>query len=142
MIYLLPVGFLWHGMFCLLWFTCWMLLDPNLLIRSDIVIFFSRYPIHRIPTGPTLQSLDACFLTFHSLSTAFQGISFLLIFFYAYTCYQSIPRPMLVLMPFVLFKVKVDYFFVKIDLNGYSLQSSVVQYYCSFNFRSSLVAAL
>ncbi|XP_022138198.1 uncharacterized protein LOC111009428 isoform X2 [Momordica charantia] len=32
------------------------------------------YPIYRIPTGPTLQSLDACFLTFHSLSTAFQGI--------------------------------------------------------------------
>uniref|UniRef100_A0A0A0L5V4 DUF789 domain-containing protein n=1 Tax=Cucumis sativus TaxID=3659 RepID=A0A0A0L5V4_CUCSA len=33
------------------------------------------YPIYRIPTGPTLQSLDACFLTFHNLSTAFQGIS-------------------------------------------------------------------
>ncbi|CAI0467146.1 unnamed protein product [Linum tenue] len=33
------------------------------------------YPIYRIPTGPTLQNLDACFLTFHSLSTpsAFQG---------------------------------------------------------------------
>ncbi|XP_062209213.1 uncharacterized protein LOC133910984 isoform X2 [Phragmites australis] len=28
------------------------------------------YPIYRIPTGPTLQDLDACFLTFHSLSTA------------------------------------------------------------------------
>ncbi|KAK9161661.1 hypothetical protein Syun_008002 [Stephania yunnanensis] len=28
-----------------------------------------RYPIYRIPTGPTLQDLDACFLTFHSLST-------------------------------------------------------------------------
>ncbi|XP_031110663.1 uncharacterized protein LOC116014846 [Ipomoea triloba] len=27
------------------------------------------YPIYRIPIGPTLQSLDACFLTFHSLST-------------------------------------------------------------------------
>lgn len=27
------------------------------------------YPIYRIPTGPTLQSLDACFLTYHSLST-------------------------------------------------------------------------
>ncbi|CAI0626691.1 unnamed protein product [Linum tenue] len=33
------------------------------------------YPIYRIPTGPTLQNLDACFLTFHSLSTpsSFQG---------------------------------------------------------------------
>ncbi|CAL9126421.1 uncharacterized protein LOC103991445 [Musa acuminata AAA Group] len=27
------------------------------------------YPIYRIPTGPTLKDLDACFLTFHSLST-------------------------------------------------------------------------
>ncbi|KAG0497325.1 hypothetical protein HPP92_002016 [Vanilla planifolia] len=27
------------------------------------------YPIYRIPTGPTLRDLDACFLTFHSLST-------------------------------------------------------------------------
>lgn len=31
------------------------------------------YPIYRIPTGPTLQNLDACFLTFHSLSTPFEG---------------------------------------------------------------------
>ncbi|XP_078435537.1 uncharacterized protein LOC144706452 isoform X2 [Wolffia australiana] len=27
------------------------------------------YPIYRIPTGPTLRDLDACFLTFHTLST-------------------------------------------------------------------------
>lgn len=27
------------------------------------------YPIYRIPTGPTLQNLDASFLTYHSLST-------------------------------------------------------------------------
>ncbi|TXG63353.1 hypothetical protein EZV62_010347 [Acer yangbiense] len=27
------------------------------------------YPIYRIPVGPTLQNLDASFLTFHSLST-------------------------------------------------------------------------
>eukprot|EP01018_Ginkgo_biloba_P028234 Gb_34819 [translate_table: standard] len=27
------------------------------------------YPIYRIPTGPTLRDLDACFLTFHGLST-------------------------------------------------------------------------
>lgn len=26
------------------------------------------YPIYRIPVGPTLQNLDSCFLTFHSLS--------------------------------------------------------------------------
>ncbi|TVU47875.1 hypothetical protein EJB05_07491, partial [Eragrostis curvula] len=32
------------------------------------------YPIYRIPTGPTLQDLDACFLTFHSLSTPLDGM--------------------------------------------------------------------
>ncbi|CAL9156059.1 unnamed protein product [Musa hybrid cultivar] len=31
------------------------------------------YPIYRIPTGPTLKDLDACFLTFHSLSTPAKG---------------------------------------------------------------------
>uniref|UniRef100_J3KZ65 Uncharacterized protein n=1 Tax=Oryza brachyantha TaxID=4533 RepID=J3KZ65_ORYBR len=31
------------------------------------------YPIYRIPTGPTLQDSDACFLTFHSLSTLHEG---------------------------------------------------------------------
>ncbi|KAL3380172.1 hypothetical protein AABB24_000682 [Solanum stoloniferum] len=32
------------------------------------------YPIYRIPTGPTLQNLDACFLTYHSLSTPSGGV--------------------------------------------------------------------
>ncbi|XP_050377421.1 uncharacterized protein LOC126794697 isoform X2 [Argentina anserina] len=31
------------------------------------------YPIYRIPTGPTLKDLDACFLTYHSLSTSMTG---------------------------------------------------------------------
>ncbi|KAH9612443.1 hypothetical protein KSS87_000690 [Heliosperma pusillum] len=31
------------------------------------------YPIYRIPTGPTLKDLDACFLTFHSLYTPVGG---------------------------------------------------------------------
>lgn len=31
------------------------------------------YPIYRIPTGPTLRDLDACFLTFHCLSTVVRG---------------------------------------------------------------------
>lgn len=30
------------------------------------------YPIYRIPTGPTLRDLEACFLTFHCLSTSLQ----------------------------------------------------------------------
>ncbi|XP_047332551.1 uncharacterized protein LOC124936131 [Impatiens glandulifera] len=33
------------------------------------------YPIYRIPTGPTLKNLDACFLTFHSLSTPTRGVN-------------------------------------------------------------------
>ncbi|KDP27870.1 hypothetical protein JCGZ_18950 [Jatropha curcas] len=33
------------------------------------------YPIYRIPMGPTLQNLDACFLTFHSLSPPFQSLN-------------------------------------------------------------------
>ncbi|CAO2832171.1 unnamed protein product [Amaranthus hypochondriacus] len=32
------------------------------------------YPIYRIPTGPTLQNLDSCFLTFHSLTTPSHGV--------------------------------------------------------------------
>nr|XP_024929219.1 uncharacterized protein LOC107418612 isoform X2 [Ziziphus jujuba var. spinosa] len=31
------------------------------------------YPIYRIPMGPTLKDLDACFLTYHSLSTPVAG---------------------------------------------------------------------
>lgn len=31
------------------------------------------YPIYRIPTGPTLRDLAACFLTFHSLSSSLHG---------------------------------------------------------------------
>ncbi|KAJ7954140.1 Protein of unknown function (DUF789) [Quillaja saponaria] len=31
------------------------------------------YPIYRIPTGPTLKDLDACFLTYHSLHTGSQS---------------------------------------------------------------------
>ncbi|KAA8527407.1 hypothetical protein F0562_034878 [Nyssa sinensis] len=33
------------------------------------------YPIYRIPIGQSLQNLDACFLTFHSLSTPCRGTS-------------------------------------------------------------------
>ncbi|BAT93802.1 hypothetical protein LR48_Vigan02g244300 [Vigna angularis] len=31
------------------------------------------YPIYRIPTGPTLKDLDACFLTYHDLCTLVGG---------------------------------------------------------------------
>lgn len=33
------------------------------------------YPIYRIPMGPTLQDLESCFLTFHSLSTPLNCIA-------------------------------------------------------------------
>jgi hypothetical protein len=33
------------------------------------LLYLCRYPIYRIPTGPTLKDLDACFLTYHSLYT-------------------------------------------------------------------------
>ncbi|KAJ0242731.1 Uncharacterized protein HA466_0206590 [Hirschfeldia incana] len=33
------------------------------------------YPIYKIPTGPTVKDLDACFLTYHSLHTPFAGPS-------------------------------------------------------------------
>ncbi|MBA0588750.1 hypothetical protein Gorai_001842, partial [Gossypium raimondii] len=31
------------------------------------------YPIYRVPMGPTLKNLDACFLTYHGLSTPSNG---------------------------------------------------------------------
>ncbi|GAV91055.1 DUF789 domain-containing protein [Cephalotus follicularis] len=42
-------------------------------LSSSSWISVAWYPIYRIPMGPTLQNLDACFLTFHSLSTPFQS---------------------------------------------------------------------
>ncbi|KAL6532495.1 hypothetical protein OROGR_014465 [Orobanche gracilis] len=32
------------------------------------------YPIYRIPVGPTLQNVDACFLTFHSLTKPVKSV--------------------------------------------------------------------
>lgn len=37
-------------------------------LTSSSWISVAWYPIYRIPVGPTLQNVDACFLTFHSLS--------------------------------------------------------------------------
>lgn len=42
----------------------------DLLSKSWLSVAW--YPIYRIPTGPTLRDLAACFLTFHPLSTPFQ----------------------------------------------------------------------
>nr|VDC82837.1 unnamed protein product [Brassica rapa] len=38
-------------------------------------VFVAWFPIYRIPLGQSLQNLDACFLTFHSLSTPSRGTS-------------------------------------------------------------------
>lgn len=40
-------------------------------LSSASWISVAWYPIYRIPTGPTLRDLAACFLTFHSLSMPF-----------------------------------------------------------------------
>lgn len=35
---------------------------------------FFRYPIYHIPMGRTIKDLSTCFLTYHTLSSSFQGI--------------------------------------------------------------------
>ncbi|CAK9151274.1 unnamed protein product [Ilex paraguariensis] len=42
-------------------------------LLSSSWISVAWYPIYRIPKGPTLQDLDACFLTYHSLHTPMTG---------------------------------------------------------------------
>ncbi|KAF2322559.1 hypothetical protein GH714_018858 [Hevea brasiliensis] len=42
-------------------------------LLSSSWISVAWYPIYRIPTGPTLKDLDACFLTYHSLHTSLGG---------------------------------------------------------------------
>ncbi|XP_065881163.1 uncharacterized protein [Euphorbia lathyris] len=42
-------------------------------LLSSSWISVAWYPIYRIPTGPTLKDLDACFLTYHSLHTPLGG---------------------------------------------------------------------
>ncbi|KAG9160299.1 hypothetical protein Leryth_018950 [Lithospermum erythrorhizon] len=42
-------------------------------LLSSSWISVAWYPIYRIPVGPSLQDLDACFLTFHSLHTPMAG---------------------------------------------------------------------
>ncbi|KAK4750806.1 hypothetical protein SAY87_004288 [Trapa incisa] len=54
-------------------------------IRSCDLLPFSWisiawYPIYRIPTGPTLKDLDACFLMYHTLSTPMDGNGFIFCF--------------------------------------------------------------
>ncbi|XP_057961685.1 uncharacterized protein LOC131153418 [Malania oleifera] len=42
-------------------------------LLSSSWISVAWYPIYRIPTGPTLRDLDACFLTFHYLHAPMRG---------------------------------------------------------------------
>lgn len=49
-------------------------LRSNELSRSSW-LSVAWYPIYRIPTGPTLKDLAACFLTYHRLSTLLPGLS-------------------------------------------------------------------
>ncbi|OAY31364.1 uncharacterized protein LOC110600128 [Manihot esculenta] len=48
-----------------------MLRSCDLLSSSWISVAW--YPIYRIPMGPTLKDLDACFLTYHYLHTPLEG---------------------------------------------------------------------
>ncbi|XP_068326260.1 uncharacterized protein [Pyrus communis] len=45
-------------------------------LLSPSWISVAWYPIYRIPTGPTLKDLDACFLTYHSLFTPMRGVQY------------------------------------------------------------------
>ncbi|KAK8658654.1 hypothetical protein V6N13_036857 [Hibiscus sabdariffa] len=42
-------------------------------LLSSSWVSVAWYPIYRIPTGPTLKDLDACFLTYHYLHTPIGG---------------------------------------------------------------------
>uniref|UniRef100_A0ACD5VZ23 Uncharacterized protein n=1 Tax=Avena sativa TaxID=4498 RepID=A0ACD5VZ23_AVESA len=64
----------------------WTLSSCDLSPRSWMSIAW--YPIYRIPTGPTLKDLDACFLTFHQLSNYPHGDHPL-----AYDSMPNIPLP-------------------------------------------------
>ncbi|XP_039129481.1 uncharacterized protein LOC120265602 [Dioscorea cayenensis subsp. rotundata] len=44
-------------------------------LRPSSWISVAWYPIYRIPIGPTLRDLDACFLTFHLLATPIKSNS-------------------------------------------------------------------
>ena len=36
-------------------------------------VYYIRYPIYHIPMGRTIKDLSTCFLTYHTLSSSFQG---------------------------------------------------------------------
>ncbi|CAN6550201.1 unnamed protein product [Malus baccata var. baccata] len=52
--------------------------ELKILRSCDILptswISVAWYPIYRIPTGPTLKDLEACFLTYHLLGTPMRGV--------------------------------------------------------------------
>ncbi|KAL5782203.1 hypothetical protein ACOSP7_007232 [Xanthoceras sorbifolium] len=61
------------------------------------------YPIYRIPMGPTLQNLDACFLTFHSLSTPCQSTGSDGLHFPNFTVREGHSADMLIKLPLPTF---------------------------------------
>jgi len=40
------------------------------------IVTVFRYPIYHIPMGKTIKDLSTCFLTYHTLSSSFQGTSY------------------------------------------------------------------
>lgn len=73
--------------YCLFFFITFifeLVFVMRLICYSD----FCRYPIYRIPTGPTLKDLDACFLTYHCLHTPVGGnvLNYVVFSFLVYSC--------------------------------------------------------
>jgi len=58
-------------------FSCLVFLF-SLSIYYDqlIMVDIFRYPIYHIPMGRTIKDLSTCFLTYHTLSSSFQGIPY------------------------------------------------------------------
>lgn len=54
----------------------------SFLTFVDVKTIF-RYPIYHIPMGRTIKDLSTCFLTYHTLSSSFQGI-------YIYICIMCV----------------------------------------------------
>lgn len=51
------------------------------VLTKEVCLMFDdiRYPIYHIPMGRTIKDLSTCFLTYHTLSSSFQGSFFQLL---------------------------------------------------------------
>ncbi|KAM7487663.1 hypothetical protein LguiB_025147 [Lonicera macranthoides] len=78
-------------------------------LSSSSWISVAWYPIYRIPTGPTLRDLDACFLTFHYLHTTMTGTQSPSGLFVTYPSeIDSVPKILLPVFGLASYKFKVS----------------------------------